>query len=370
MSSPALHLVIDARPRGPRGPLATEILLGRPVLSHLVEQAMALGSPGGPIAVHAREDEHPVLQGLVADHVSKNVMFFPGPPQAGAAIMRTDRLYDLRRLRRAVRSGGDLERAVIWRLDQARSLSTAEDELKRRLTYQPLGRYWAFSLAETLAATLEDTGVRPNQLTLAAAALMLIASAIVAFGGPGYVPSTATAVALAAALVLDTSDGRLARLQGTCSTFGRWLDHVLDELADVALHAAIAWSVFESSRQPYWLAIGMLYLGGKYVFMIESLTGLELEAERKQEGRMRIESETALEPGTGRDRPKHRPAVLSAVARAPSKICAAVGHADLRWHLWIVLALLGRLDLALAVYAAYFPLRTISGVVRKAVAYA
>jgi len=370
MSSPALHLVIDARPRGPRGLLATEILLGRPVLSHLVEQALTVGSPGGPIAVHAREGEHALLQGLMADHVSNRVMFFTGPPQAGAAIMRTDRLYDLRRLRRAVRSGGDPETAVIWRLDRASSLATAEDELKRRLTYQPLGRFWAFSLAERLAATLEGTGVRPNHLTLAAAALMLTASAIVACGGPGYLPSIAAALALAAALVLDTADGRLARLQGTSSAFGRWLDHVLDELADVALHAAIAWSVFQSSRQPYWLAIGMLYLGGKYVFMIQSLTGLEFAGDKQWVGKAKSEGEAALQPDAGRARSERRPALLSAVARAPRKLVAAVGHADLRWHLWIVLALLGRLDLALAVYAVYFPLRAIAGVVRKAVAYA
>ena len=372
MSSPALHLVIDARPRGPRGLLATEILLGRPVLNHLVEQALTVGSPGGPIAVHAREDEHALLQGLMADHVSNRVVFFMGPPQAGAAIMRTDRLYDLRRLRRAVRSGGDPETAVIWRLDRASSLATAEEELRRRLTYQPLGRFWAFSLAERLAATLEATGVRPNHLTIAAAALMLTASAIVAFGGPGYLPSIATALALAAALVLDTADGRLARLQGTSSAFGRWLDHVLDELADVALHAAIAWSVFQSSRQPHWLAIGMLYLAGKYVFVIQSLTGLafEFEGEKKWECKAKSEGEAALEPDAGRARPERRPALLSALARAPRKLVAAVGHADLRWHLWIALALLGRLDLALAVYAVYFPLRAIAGMVRKAVAYA
>ena len=370
MSSPALHLVIDARPRGPRGLLATEVLLGRPVLSYLVEQAQTVGSPGGPIAVHARVDEHALLQGLMADHVSNRVVFFTGPPQAGAAIMRTDRLYDLRRLRRAVRSGGDPETAVIWRLDRASSLATAQEELKRRLTYQPLGRFWAFSLAERLAATLEATGVRPNHLTLAAAALMLTASAIVAFGGPGYWPSIATALALAAALVLDTADGRLARLQGTSSAFGRWLDHVLDELADVALHVAIAWSAFQSSRQPHWLAIGMLYLVGKYVFVIQSLTGLAFEGEKNWEGKAKSAGEAALEPDAGRALPQRRSALLSALAREPRKLVAAVGHADLRWHLWIALALLGRLDLALAVYAVYFPLRAIAGVVRKAVAYA
>jgi hypothetical protein len=47
-----------------------------------------------------------------------------------------------------------------------------------------------------------------------------------------------------------------------------------------------------------------------------------------------------------------------------------IGHADLRWHLWIGLALFGRLDLALITYAFYFALRAIGGSVRKAVRYA
>jgi hypothetical protein len=42
------------------------------------------------------------------------------------------------------------------------------------------------------------------------------------------------------------------------------------------------------------------------------------------------------------------------------------GHADVRWHLWIVLAMLGRLDLALVAYALYFPIRAIAGAARKA----
>ena len=47
-----------------------------------------------------------------------------------------------------------------------------------------------------------------------------------------------------------------------------------------------------------------------------------------------------------------------------------IGHADVRWHLWIVLALVGRLDVALAAYAVYFPARALAGAVRKGVRYA
>ena len=99
MSSPALHLVIDARPRGPRGLLATEILMGRPVLSYLVEQALTVASAGGPIPSTPGRKSILCFRGLMAGRESSRVMFFTGPPQAGAAIMRTDRLYDLRRLR-------------------------------------------------------------------------------------------------------------------------------------------------------------------------------------------------------------------------------------------------------------------------------
>jgi hypothetical protein len=42
------------------------------------------------------------------------------------------------------------------------------------------------------------------------------------------------------------------------------------------------------------------------------------------------------------------------------------GHADVRWHLWIVLAAIGRLDVALVAYAFYYPARAMAGAVRKA----
>ncbi|MGC8638618.1 MAG: CDP-alcohol phosphatidyltransferase family protein [Isosphaeraceae bacterium] len=364
MSAPALHLVIDARPRGPSGPLATEMVLGRTLLGRLLELALQVAPADQPIAVHAREDEHELLRGLVGEAAPGRAVLVTGPPQMGAAVLRTDRLYDAQRFRWAVRRGRNLETAAIWRLDRGRSLATAEEELKRRLTYQPLGRFWAFALAERLAEALEPTSVRPNTVTLAAAALMLTAAALVAFAGAGKVPAGLAALALALALVLDTADGRLARLQGTSSAFGRWLDQVLDELADLALHAAIAWSAFASSRQPYWLVLGMLYASGKYLFIIQSLAGEQLE-EAWNRGTAAL-----AEPETCRAR-RTRPARFGPRIVALLKgLVRLAGHADVRWHLWIVLAALGRLDLALAAYAIYFPLRTLAGGLRKGAAHA
>jgi phosphatidylglycerophosphate synthase len=348
---PAPHLVIDARPRGPRGPLAGELVHGRSVLSHLLDLAEAIGD--GPVVVHARVGEHSRLQEIVAEADPNRVVFASGPPPEDKAVLRTDRLYDPAALRRALRRGRDPESAVLWRLDGPQGLRSAEAELTRRQSYQPLGKYWAIGPARRLARALVPTRVRPNALTLAAAALMLAASASVAFAPRGTAAFAGAAAALAVALVLDTADGLLARLQGTASEFGRWLDAYLDELSDMALHAAAAWSAFSRSGQVGWLVAGMLYAAGKYLFVVgnESWRGAAEHPEPVQERRVgRLTGSAAF----------------SWLRRS----VRMAGHADVRWHLWIVLAALGRLELALAAYAVYFPLRSLTGAVRKAVRHA
>jgi phosphatidylglycerophosphate synthase len=176
--------------------------------------------------------------------------------------------------------------------------------------------------------------------------LMLAASGLVAFAGAGASVNFTASALMALALVLDTADGHLARLQGNASEFGRWLDAALDELGDMALHAAAAWAAFHRDAQPAWLLLGMLYGMGKYLF---------------QFGNGAWERGTSA-GGVPRPNPAHAGALATVVRLA--------GHADVRWHLWIVLALCGRLDVALAAYAAYFPARALAGAVRKAAGHA
>jgi CDP-alcohol phosphatidyltransferase len=359
MCARAVHLVIDARPRGPRGLLATEVVMGKSVLGRLFELATANVPESEPIIVHARAEEHDRLRALTAGANHSDVVFVNGPPRADATILRTDRLYDPARLKRSLRRGLSPESAVVWRLDRPESLSTAEQELSRRLTYQPLGKYWAFPLAERLADRLCPTSVRPNALTIGSGVLMVAAAAFVAAGFGDWLGRSVIALSLAAALVLDTADGRLARLQGTCSAFGKWLDQVVDEFVDLALHASIALAAFRSHGTPIWLAIGITYASGKYLFLVQSLLGDELER-----GEQELET-LAPAPGPGAESGRGRE-----TADRIAGLVRLLGHADLRWHLWIVLALVGRLDVALAAYAGYFALRTLAGVIRKGVRYA
>lgn len=342
MSRPAPPLVIDARPRGPSGPLAEERVLGRAVIEHLVELAESVAPGDGPVAIHARQDEHERLRALLAARPSSRYRLALGPPPEDAVILRADRFYDPTQLRKALRRGRDVETAVVWRIDRPQALDEVEGEARRRRENQPLGRFWAARPASALAEALAPTAIRPNHVTLAAGAAMLAASAFVAFGPSAATGQVMPALAIALCLILDTADGRLARLQGSASAFGRWLDANLDELGDMALHAAIAWSAYARSGWVGWLLIGMGYAAAKYLFVFGSTTG------EAAEGASAIVA-TAVRPSLVR------------------RMAHLIGHADIRLHVWIVLAAAGRLEWALASYAAYFAARALGGAVRKAV---
>jgi phosphatidylglycerophosphate synthase len=360
MSSRPVHLVIDARPRAPGGLLAAEVIQGKSVLCHLLDLAGELTSPSAPVVVSTRAEDQGRLSELVGDSRPGPVIFMQESPRADSSVLRADRVYHPERLRRTLRRGRSPEAAVLWRLDGPASLQAADIELARRLTYQPLGKYWAFPLAEKLTEALRFTPVRPNVVTLAATLLMLSAAGLITAGAAGWAGRFSVAGSLALALVLDTADGRLARLQGTSSALGRWLDQICDELADMVLHAAIAWAAFLRDGWPLWLGLGIIYAAGKHLFWAQSNLGDELEA-----------SASRVEPGA--DGRCLTPASIGPLRPGFAWLSTAVrmaGHADLRWHLWIALALVGRLEIALVLYAVYYPARALAGALRKVVRYA
>lgn len=367
------RLVIDARPRAPGGSalLAEVDVRGRSLLAHQIEVAQRLRP--AQIEVHARPEDHPGLKGLLDQETidsSTTVVFRTGTPPLHLPILRVDRIYDPTRLDRVVRRGQDPEAAVIWRLDTPQGILGVEAELERRASYQPLGRHWAIGPARALARALAPTRVRPNAVTLLAASTMLSAATLVAWSPPvsggasasagvstaaGLLPThLLTAALLALALVLDTADGHLARLQGTSSEFGRWLDAVLDELCDMVLHAAIAYAAYRQTGAIAWLLVGMAYGMGKYLFFVTTSEAVVSSARGPHTGR--AASTTHGSPQGNRSR-------VSTWVRW-------LGHADVRWHAWIVSAALGQLSWLLAAYAVYFPVRALGSAARKAVRHA
>ncbi|PXW35307.1 UNVERIFIED_CONTAM: CDP-alcohol phosphatidyltransferase-like enzyme [Williamsia faeni] len=104
-----------------------------------------------------------------------------------------------------------------------------------RLVNRPLARYVAAA-----GATVQMT---PNQATVVSAFLSGTGIVLIAVMAPVWWSGIIVALLLAAGYVMDSVDGQLARLRGSGSKSGEWLDHTVDCFKTATLHLAvlIAW---------------------------------------------------------------------------------------------------------------------------------
>ena len=100
-----------------------------------------------------------------------------------------------------------------------------------------LNRSWTGRLWEDIARPLARTGVTPNQVTLIGLALVLCNCA--AFYAHG--DTLVFGLGLIFSFAFDSLDGAVARLQGTSSKYGGYLDAVIDRYQEMIALAAIAW---------------------------------------------------------------------------------------------------------------------------------
>jgi phosphatidylglycerophosphate synthase len=103
-------------------------------------------------------------------------------------------------------------------------------------------------------------GLSANQVT-AVSALLSLAGLVLLVAVP---PSLPVGVGVAALLVVgfafDSADGQVARMSGTSSPAGEWLDHVVDAAKFVLLHAAVAVAWYRHFDQPdAWLLVPLGY---------------------------------------------------------------------------------------------------------------
>lgn len=105
-------------------------------------------------------------------------------------------------------------------------------------TYKAKDAWWTVFLVDPLAGrmvvwTANRTNITPNQLTLGAGVLGLLSA--LCFAAPPFVETGWAWLLLGALLfhlsfVLDCMDGKIARLKGTGSVFGGWVDFVFDRV--------------------------------------------------------------------------------------------------------------------------------------------
>ncbi|AEV87911.1 hypothetical protein ACWT_6900 [Actinoplanes sp. SE50] len=103
----------------------------------------------------------------------------------------------------------------------------------RERTYKPIDAWWTVLLVDPLAARLVRLiapyrRLTPNVLTLVATVIGVGAMVCFARGDTRWL--IAGAVLFHLSFVVDCMDGKIARLNGTGTIFGQWLDFVLDRV--------------------------------------------------------------------------------------------------------------------------------------------
>jgi CDP-diacylglycerol--glycerol-3-phosphate 3-phosphatidyltransferase len=104
-------------------------------------------------------------------------------------------------------------------------------------------RKWGASVIQPIALLLAKLGLTPNAITVLGF-LMTAAVAVVLATGHTQLAG----VLLVGTLAFDAVDGTLARLMGTASRFGAFLDSTLDRWAEVVLYGALVWLFLENGQ--------------------------------------------------------------------------------------------------------------------------
>ncbi len=106
-----------------------------------------------------------------------------------------------------------------------------------------LARDWGARVVEPIARLLSRLGVTPNMITLLGFLLTLVVAIVLATGR-----TQLAGVLLIATLGADAVDGTLARLTGTSTKFGAFLDSTLDRWAEIAIYFALAWHYTQTGQ--------------------------------------------------------------------------------------------------------------------------
>lgn len=111
-----------------------------------------------------------------------------------------------------------------------------------------------------VAGFLGRVGITPNVVSVTSLAFAVVGGALYYGSGtarPAWLLGAAAFIALNA--LFDALDGILARLQGSSSKRGDYLDHVIDRYADTVILAGIALSPFADLR------LGLLAIVGTFL---------------------------------------------------------------------------------------------------------
>ncbi|MGP4021741.1 CDP-alcohol phosphatidyltransferase family protein [Actinomadura sp. 3N407] len=187
---------------------------------------------------------------------------------------------------------------------------TLEDVRQR--TYKARDAWWTVLLVDPLAArlvklTANRTKVTPNQLTVGALLLGLAAGACFAVASWPWLLAGALLYHLS--FTLDCMDGKIARLKGTGSVFGAWLDYIFDRVRVLACAIALMGGQYAATDNVayLWTALAVVfldmlrYMDALEIYKVRSQMRSKLRATRAEAGALRLAASNATGDALGTD---------------------------------------------------------------------
>ena len=127
-------------------------------------------------------------------------------------------------------------------------------------TYKRKDAWWTVLLVDPVASRLtlpvaNHTRITPNQISFVSFAIGLLSAAAFTRGTHGWL--ALGALAFHVSFVLDCMDGKVARLKGTGTAFGMWLDFSFDRYKFWICAAALAYGQYRITGEVLfvWLAL-------------------------------------------------------------------------------------------------------------------
>lgn len=156
-------------------------------------------------------------------------------------------------------------KAAVHRLSSAQKSSRGAPAYSRYVN-RPLGRLFA-ALGHVIGAT-------PTQVTMASGLFTASGIACLALLRPSIATSLLISLLLVVGYALDSADGQLARLEGTSSLAGEWLDHFFDAIKAATLHVAVLvcwWRNFDLPDAALLIPIGFGVVSSVFFFGVISV---------------------------------------------------------------------------------------------------
>ncbi|PFG37502.1 CDP-alcohol phosphatidyltransferase-like enzyme [Flavimobilis soli] len=120
-------------------------------------------------------------------------------------------------------------------------------------------RYVNRRLGRVFAAWAYGRGLTPNQVTGISALFTFTGIGVLAATTPRWWAGLVVSLCLVIGYAFDSADGQVARLSGTGSSAGEWLDHMVDATKVAVLPLALAVSFYRAEAMPtVWLLVPLL----------------------------------------------------------------------------------------------------------------